>query len=288
LNASRPPFFRLLLRAAAAWSAHRGASKGAALAFYALFSIAPILLLITAVAGYFFGADAVEGLVIRQIDGQIGANAAQLIQNLLAASGDRIIGITASAIAVAFVIIGATSVFAELKNSLDEIWERPPNTRSPLTALLGVHLLAFVLVLFLALLLIASLLANALFGILGQFAIGLSVQLSELLTWLSSALSFALIACLFAVIFKLCSSGCFSWRSVWAGSLFTTVLFSLGKYAIGQYLSRSGVTSVFGAAGSLIALLLWIYYSAQIFFLGAAFTRQYALSTQAPLQQPRQ
>lgn len=268
---------RVLVATMEAWVQHRGASKGAALAFYTLFSMTPILMMIIAVAGYFFGADAAQGQIMAQISGQIGPNGAQAIQALLAASRDGGSGILASVIAGLLLVIGATSVFTELKSSLDEIWDCPPNTQSTLGALIKTRLIAFALILILALLLVASLLANAVFGVLENHVIGSWSHFAELFGLLSSLLSYAVIACLFAVIYKMLPAKSLCWREVWIGAAFTTVLFSLGKYGIGLYLSSSGITSSFGAAGSLIALLLWIYYSAQIFFLGAEFTRQYAL-----------
>jgi membrane protein len=260
-----------------AWIQHRGASKGAALAFYTLFSMTPILMMVIAVAGYFFGADAARGQIMAQISGQIGPNGAQAIQALLAASRDVGSGMLASVIAGLLLIIGATSVFTELKSSLDEIWDCAPTTESALGTLIKTRLIAFGLILILALLLVASLLANAVFGVLENHAVGSWRHFAEPLGLLSSLVSYAVIACLFAVIYKMLPAKSLSWGEVWIGAAFTTVLFSLGKYGIGLYLSSSGITSSFGAAGSLIALLLWIYYSAQIFFLGAEFTRQYAL-----------
>lgn len=267
----------LLAAATMAWVRHRGASKGAALAFYTLFALTPILMVVIAVTGYFFGQDAARGQIMAQIGGQIGPNGAQAIQALLAASRDVGSGMLASAIAGVLVFIGATSVFTELKSSLDDIWDCASSTESALGGLIKTRLLAFGMILILALLLVAALLANAVFGVLEHHAIGNWSRLAELLGLLASLFSHAVIACLLAVIYKMLPAQSLSWSEVWIGAAFTTVLFGLGKYAIGLYLLSSGIASSFGAAGSLIALLLWIYYSAQIFFLGAEFTRQYAL-----------
>jgi len=269
--------YSLLAAAMLAWVRHRGASKGAALAFYTLFSMTPILMVVIAVAGYFFGQDAARGQIMAQISGQIGPNGAQAIQALLAASRDVGSGMLASVIAGVLVFIGATSVFTELKSSLDDIWEAASGAESAFAALIKTRLLAFGLILILALLLLASLLANAVFGVLEHHAVGHWSRFAELLGLLSSLLSYAVIACLFAVIYKMLPAQALSWSEVWIGAAFTTVLFSLGKYGIGLYLLSSGIATSFGAAGSLIALLLWVYYSAQIFLLGAEFTRQYAL-----------
>lgn len=268
------PFFIDTIKA---WIDHRAASKGAALAFYTLFSMTPILMLVIAVVGYFFGEDAAQGQIMAQISGQIGPNGAQTIQALLAASRDATSGIVASVIATLLIIIGATSVFTELKTSLDEIWGCNQTSQTPVGGLIKTRLLSFALILILALLLVASLVANAVFGVLENYAVGIWSHFAELFSLLSSLVSFGVIACLFAVIYKTLPALPLPWSDVWIGAAFTALFFSLGKYAIGLYLSNSGISSIFGAAGSLIALLLWIYYSAQIFFLGAEFTRQYAL-----------
>jgi membrane protein len=237
----------------------------------------PILMLVIAVAGYFFGENAAQGQIITQISSQIGPNAAHTIQVLLVASRNTTSGIMASLIATLLMIIGATSVFTELKTSLDEIWGCKKTSQTPVVRLIKTRLLSFALILVLALLLVASLVANAVFAVLENYAVGIWSDFAELFSLLSSLVSFGVIACLFAVIYKTLPAMSLPWSDIWIGAIFTALFFSLGKYAIGLYLSSSGVSSIFGAAGSLIALLLWIYYSAQIFFLGAEFTRQYAL-----------
>jgi membrane protein len=268
------PFFIDTIKA---WIDHRAASKGAALAFYTLFSMTPILMLVIAVAGYFFGEDAARGQLMAQISGQIGPNGAQAIQTLLAASRDTNSGIMASVVATLLMLIGATSVFTELKISLDEIWGCNQTSQSPVGGFIKTRVLSFMLILILALLLVASLVANAVFIVLENYAVGIRSSFTGLFSLLSSLVSYGVIACLFAVIYKTLPEEQLPWSDVWVGAAFTSLFFSLGKYAIGLYLSNSGISSIFGAAGSLIALLLWIYYSAQIFFLGAEFTRQYAL-----------
>ena len=234
-------------------------------------------MLVIAVTGYFFGEDAAQGQIMTQISGQIGQNGAQTIQALLAASRDATSGIVASVIATLLMFIGATSVFTELKISLDEIWGCNQTCESPVGGLIKTRLLSFVLILLLALLLVTSLMANAIFGVLENYAVGIWSSFAALFSLLSSIVAYGVITCLFAVIYKALPAVQLPWSDVWIGAAVTTLFFSLGKYAIGLYLTNSGITSIFGAAGSLIALLLWIYYSAQIFFLGAEFTRQYAL-----------
>lgn len=260
-----------------AWIDHRAGSKSAALAFYTLFSLAPILILAIATAGYFFGADAAQGEIIAQVEGLMGPNGAQAIQALLAGARDPAAGLTATLVASVLLLVGATNVFVELKGSLDELWNVKPRQGLALLVFLRARLRAFGLVLVLAFLLLVSLVLSAALAVLERYAGGIWGNLYEPLAILSSVIAFGVIAFLFAVIYKVLPDAPLSWRDVWIGAAVTAGLFSLGKYAIGLYLGNSGVASSFGAAGSFIALLLWIYYSAQIFFLGAEFTRYYAL-----------
>jgi membrane protein len=261
-----------------AWVDHRASSKGAALAFYTLFSMAPILILAIAGAGYFFGAEAAQGEIIAQVEGLVGPNGAQAIQALLAGARNPSSGLIATLVATAVLLVGATSVFVELKGSLDELWGIEPPKGLAVIVFLRTQLHSFGLVLVLAFLLLVSLVLSAGLTVVERYASGIWGSTWNLLSMLSSLISFAVIACLFAVIYKFLPNVSLSWRDVGIGAVFTAALFSLGKYFIGLYLGNSGVASSFGAAGSLIALLLWVYYSAQIFFLGAEFTRQYALA----------
>ena len=267
----------VLTESLTSWINHRGASKGAALAFYTLFSMTPILVLAIVVAGYVFGAEAAQGEIVAQVQGLVGPNGAQAIQALLAAARDPGSGRVATAVASVLLLLGATSVFAELKGSLDELWGIDKPGQSAFGELLKTRLLSFGMVLVLAFLLLVSLVVSAALAMLERHAGGVLGSSATVLATITSVISFGVIACMFAVIYKTLPDAPLSWRDVWIGAAFTAGLFSLGKYAIGLYLGNSGVASSFGAAGSLIALLLWVYYSAQIFFLGAEFTRQYAL-----------
>ncbi len=267
----------VLGRSMVAWIDHRASSKGAALAFYTLFSLAPILILAIAGAGYFFGAEAAQGEIIEQVEGLVGHNGAQAIQAMLVGARDPASGLAATIIASVLLLVGATSVFVELKGSLDELWGIAPPKGLGIVVFLRTRLHAFGLVLVLAFLLLVSLVLSAALTVLERYAGGVWSSSYGVFAMLSSAIAFAVIACLFAVIYKVLPDALLSWRDVWIGAIFTAGLFSLGKYAIGIYLGSSGIASSFGAAGSLIAVLLWVYYSAQIFFLGAEFTRQYAL-----------
>jgi membrane protein len=251
-----------------AWIDHRAASKGAALAFYTLFSMTPILILAIAGAARFLGAEAAQGEIIALVEGMLGREGAEAIRSLLASARDRDTSLVAALIASVVLLVAAAAVFVELKGSLDELWGFEPPKGRAVIAFLRTQLHSFGLVLVLALLLLASLALGAVIEV---------VTPGSDRAWLPSILSFGVVACLFAVIFKVLPEVALSWRDAWIGASFTAILFSLGKLAIGLYLGRSSVPGGFGAAGALIAVLLWVYYSAQIFFLGAEFTRQYAL-----------
>lgn len=259
------------------WIDDRASSKGAALAFYTLFSMAPILVLAVALAGYFFGTEAAEGELVNQLRGLVGENGAEAAQAMLAAARDKEAGLISTIVATSLLIIGATTVFAELKVSLDELWEvEPAKEESGLWGLIRTRLLSFGIVLVLGFLLMVSLIVSAVLAVVENYVGGMwgfSAHLFSVISWI---FSFCVIAFLFAVIYKMLPSIPLSWHDVWIGSLATAGLFILGKYLIGLYLGNSGVTSSFGAAGSVIALMLWVYYSASIFFLGAEFTRIYA------------
>lgn len=261
------------------WTEHQAASRGAALSFYTLLSLAPILVLVISIAGLFFGAEAARGELFAQISGLIGDTGAAAVQGVLAATQRTDGGVFATLVAVGMLVVGATTVFAELKSSLDAIWE----TREPVTngiwAYLRKRVLSFGLVLVLAFLLLVSLAVNAALAILQHYwsqlwtesSFGLAAEI------FSTLLSFGTVTLLFAVIFRMLPPVRVTWRDVLPGALITTLLFQVGKRLIGLYLGNSAVASSYGAAGSVVALMMWVYYSAQIFFFGAELTRQYAL-----------
>ncbi|MCG2584443.1 YihY/virulence factor BrkB family protein [Massilia sp. TS11] len=273
----RAPLVDVLVCAVREWLAHRAASKGAALAYYTLFSMAPVLVLVIAIAGLFYGKQAAQGELLHQLTTLLGPQAAQTIQLVLAGARDEASGRLATLIASGLLIFGATTVFAELKDSLDEIWELPRAADSGLLAAILTRLQAFSIVLALGFLLLVSLVISAGLAVLERVLTGVWQEAAVLLGWVASGSSFLVIAALFAVIYKTLPRAHLSWRDVTIGAFGTAALFVLGKFAIGLYVGNSGVANSFGAAGSLIALLLWVYYSAQIFFLGAEFTRQFAL-----------
>ena len=259
------------------WFDHRGSSMGAALAFYTLFSLAPIIVLVLAIAGWFYGPQAAQGELFAQLRGLVGAQGAEAIQAVLAGAQNKEEGRLATMVAGALLLFGATTVFAELKASLDAIWQVPPLTKGTVWDTVRTRLLSFGMVLVLAFLLMVSLVISAALTLLEKFWGNYWTDAGIALTVINMLISFVVIAALFGVIFKMLPRVKLSWRDVTIGAIGTAALFTLGKYAIGAYIGNSGVASSYGAAGSLIAVLLWVYYSAQIFFLGAEFARQYAL-----------
>jgi membrane protein len=275
------PFSRKVVHvmrcAVSEWMEHRAASKGAALAFYSLFSLAPILVLVIAVAGFFYGTEAAQGQLMGQLRGLVGAQGAETIQAILAGARNKDTGLIATIVASVLLVVGATSAFAELKDSLDEIWDVPPPKDASWWDTVRTRLLSFGLILTLGLLLMTSLVISAALNVVEKFIGGMWHDATVILGWVASGFSFLVIAVMFGAIYKLLPRTKLSWHDVSIGALGTAIMFVLGKFLIGLYIGNSGATSSFGAAGSLIALLLWVYYSAQIFFLGAEFARQYAL-----------
>ncbi|MGV7209980.1 YihY/virulence factor BrkB family protein [Oxalobacteraceae bacterium A2-2] len=269
------------------WLEHRAGSMGAALAFYTLFSLAPILVLVLAVAGFFYGQQAAQGELFSQLHGLVGAQGAEAIQLVLAGAHSKEQGKLATVVAGVLLLFGATTVFSELKASLDVIWQVPPLTSGTVWDVVRTRLLSFGMVLVLAFLLMVSLVVSAALALLEHFWDARWRDAGLVLEVLNAAIGFIVIAGLFAVIFKMLPRVRLAWRDVVVGALGTAALFTAGKYAIGAYIGNSGVASSFGAAGSMIALLLWVYYSAQIFFFGAEFARQYALQAGSLRHHPR-
>jgi membrane protein len=269
---------RLVLAALRAWVQHRAPSKGAALAFYALFSMAPILVLVMGIAGSFLGSQAVEGELYAQMKDFLGPIGALAVQSMVADAHLPGSGHLATGLASILLVVGATSLFVELKDSLDDIWNVQTPVPTGFKALLQGRLLSFCLVIVLALLLLAILAVHAALALAGTLWASHWTPAPTLVSGLSHLFTFVVIASLVGVVYKMLPEVKLSWRDVAIGALATAALFSLGNQLIAAYLVHSAVGSSFGAAGSVAALLVWIYYSAQVFFLGAEFTREFALS----------
>jgi membrane protein len=275
LNPKR--FFQLLVTAVKAWVADYAPSMGAAISYYTVFSLAPLLVIVIAMAGAFFGREAVQGMVVAQLASLIGNDGAELVEGLVASASDTDKGLVAGLISFFVLLVGATTVFAELQSALDRIWHVPESKKpSGLLAMVRARLLSFGLILGLAFLLMVSLAVSAGVAAFGAWMGGLMPGWEILLQVLNTLVSLGVATLLFAMIYKLMPSTVIRWRDVWVGALVTAVLFEIGKLLIGLYLGKSGVTESFAAAGSLVVLLAWVYYAAQIFLLGAEFTKAYA------------
>jgi membrane protein len=265
----------LIKDAANGWSEHRASRIGAALAFYTVFSLGPILLLAVAVAGLFFGQGAARGEIHQQISNLIGPQAAAEVRMVLARAHRPTAGVVATAISVGTLLLSADTALVELKSGLDEIWSVPAASPRWYWAYVRTRLVSIALILVLGLLLLASLLFSAALGALETLSQGMLV-VGVILRWTNFLVSFALAALLFATVYKVLPRVKLAWRDVAVGALITAVLFIVGKLAIGVYLGSSTIASTYGAAGSVIVVLLWVYYSAQVFLLGAELTRGYA------------
>ena len=264
----------LLKDTAASWSADYAPSMGAALSYYSLFSIAPLLLIVIGIAGVVFGEEAARGAIFAQLQGLIGHESAKAVQALLQAADKPRQGLVSTVIGVAVLLLGAMTVFGELQNALDRIWRAPARVApSGLWNLVRTRLLSFGMVLGVAFLLIVSLVLSTALAALGQWwgpAFGALAHGVDLLV------SFGLITIVFALIYRFIPRVHVAWHDVWLGAAVTSLLFAVGKFLIGLYLGKASVASSFGAAGSLVILMIWVYYSAQIFLFGAEFTWVYA------------
>ena len=268
---------RLCKKALRAWSDDFAPSMGAAIAYYTVFSLAPLLVIVIAVAGAVFGREAVSGQITEQLAGLIGDDGAMVVQGLVASASDTTRGLVAGTVSLAVLLVGATTVFAELQSALDRIWHVPEREKPQgLRAILRARLLSFGLIMGLAFLLMVSLAASAATAALGGWLQGLLPSSAWLLQTVNTAVSLGLTTVLFGMIYKLMPTVPIAWRSVWVGAGITAVLFELGKLLIGTYIGRSGLTESYQAAGSLVVILAWVYYAAQVFLLGAEFTKAYA------------
>jgi len=254
-------------------------SMGAALAYYTIFSLAPLLIIVIAVGGLAFGAQAARGEILLQLQGLLGRDGALAVQALLTSASHPVTSVAASVVGLVTLIIGATSVFAELQDDLDRIWRSPyAKRRQPIWTLVRSRLLSFGLILAIGFLLLVSLVVSAGLAALGKWWGPMFKGWQVALQTLNLVVSVVISTILFTLIYKLLPRARVAWSDVWIGAFVTAILFTLGKFGIGLYLGTSGVTSGFGAAGSIVVLLVWVYYSSQIFLLGAEFTWVYAHS----------
>jgi membrane protein len=258
------------------WQRDDALTLGAALAYYTIFSIAPLLVLVIAFAGLVFGRKAAEGQLVGQIQDAIGPAGAQMIEGMIARASRPASGIVATAVSLLTMGLGASGIFGQLQAALNKIWEVHGKTRGGVRGHLQRRAAAAAMVLGIGVLLLASLGASAALAIVHEEIQARAPVLSVVLPFANAALSFAVVTALFAMIFKMLPEVRIEWRDVWLGAVVTAILSGVGRWLIGLYLGRAGVTSVYGAAGSLVLVLLWIYYSAQLLLLGAEFTEVYS------------
>lgn len=250
-------------------------SRGAAIAFYAITSIGPLLLIVIAVAGLVFGEDAARGALISQLGDAMGEQSAAFLQAAVGSASNHRSGVLATAIGVVSLIVTASGVFGEMQTALNAIWHASPEG-TPVTRLIKARLTSLTLVVTLGFLLLVSLVIGAAIAAVGQLLNAAMPFTAALLHLLNVFVSMILLAAIFAAIYKILPDTHLRWRDVLVGALVTALLITIGKLAIGIYIGTSGIASSYGAAGSVLASLLWIYYSAQIFLFGAEFTRAYA------------
>ncbi len=269
---------RILTAAAQAWVDDRAPRMGAALAYYTLFSIAPLLVIVLSVAGLVFGEQAARGELFAQLAALVGPDGARTIESLLESVSRPGQGILGTVVGVLLMVFGATTVLAELQDAMDRILRVPEAaTSNGVLSWLRVRLLSLGLVLGIGFLLMVSLLLSAALAALGKWSAPyFSDDWLLLASLLNFGLSFGFVATLFAMLYKWLPRAAIGWHDVWLGAVITALLFSVGKWGIGLYIGRTSVASGYGAAGSLVVLMLWVYFSAQIFLFGAEITSVHA------------
>ena len=248
------------------------------MAYYTVFSLAPLFIIAVAIAGLVFGREGAQGQIFEQLRTLIGETSASAVEDVVeSATSKPATGVLATIVGFVALIIGASGVFAQMQASLNAIWRvQPKPERGVFWGLVQDRILSFGFILIVGFLLLISLILSAIIAFIGQWFGGFLPGVEMLIQILNAIISLGIITLLFAMIFKFLPDVKIAWRDVWIGALITAALFTIGKEVLGLYLGKSGVASSYGAAGSLIVLLLWVYYSAQIVFFGAEFTKAYA------------
>jgi membrane protein len=269
-------FWHLVREAAIGWWNDRATSLGAAIAFFTVFSLAPMLLIVIAVAGLVFGHEAAQGAIVSELGGMLGKTSATLIETMIASASNVQAGAFGTIVGVVTFLVLVTGAVLELQDDLNQIWKVTPSERYGLWQIVRTRLLSIALVIGFGFLLLVSLLLDAGLSALGAYLESGFSGATLILSTLNAGASFLIAVLLFAMIYKILPAVDLTWRDVAVGALVTGVLFTLGKILIGWYLGTSGVESSYGAAASLITILLWIYYSSLILLFGAEFTKAYA------------
>jgi len=270
--------WRLLKVAFAGWWNDRAMSLGASIAFFTVFSLAPMLLAAIAVAGLAFGREAAQGAIVAELGGMIGNNEASFLETMIASAGNVGSGIIGMSVGIVTFILLVTGAVVELQDNLNIIWKAKPPASYGALSFIRTRLVSLALVLGIGFLLLVSLIIDTGLTADGSYLEANFSGATVILRFLNSLVAFAVATLLFAMMFKLLPAVDIQWSDVWTGSLVTALLFTVGKFLIGYYLGKSNVASSYGAAASIITILLWIYYSSLILLFGAEFTKAYAES----------
>jgi len=259
------------------WRKHDPFQLAAALAYYTIFSMAPLLIIAIGIAGIVFSQESAQRQVFETLQDLIGSDGAKTIQEIIKNTGNERSGLLATAIGILVLLIGAGGVVGQLQVSLNKVWEIETDPAAGWWDVLRGRFLSYALVLGIGFLLLVSLIVTAVLSALSRYVSALVPALTVLWPFIDIIVSFTFITVLFAIIYKVLPDVDVPWKDVWIGAAITSVLFSIGKLAIGIYLGQSSISSSYGAAGSVVTILLWVYYSALIFFFGAEFTRYYSM-----------
>jgi membrane protein len=277
MKRNRKPVWQFVKQTVTQWFEDDPFQLAAALSYYTLFSLAPLLIIVIAIAGFAFGREAAQNQIVETLQGMIGQESAQAIQGMIQnASNKPKTGMISTVIGIIALLIGAGGVVGQLQTSLNTIWGVAPKPGQGVWGFVRQRFISFGMILGIAFLLLVSLVVSALLSGLTKIMGTLFGGTAFVAHGLDLVVSFAFVTALFAMIYKFLPDVRIQWRDVWIGAALTSFLFTIGKLLIGLYLGSSGVTSTYGAAGSLITVLLWVYYSSLIFFLGAEFTQVYA------------
>lgn len=260
------------------WSEDKASRLAAALAYYTIFSIAPLLVIVIAIAGLVFGEEAARGEIVAQIQGLVGRSGAEVIETAIQNANQPATGRIASIISIGALLFGAIGVFAQLQDALNTIWEVQPKPDRPIKGFVRRNVLSFTMVLGIGFLLLVSLVLSATLSAISTYFSHLVPGFDVVWQLINFVVAFAISTFLFAMIFKFLPNVHITWGDVWIGAIITSLLFSIGRFFLGWYLGNGSFGSTYGAAGSLIIILAWVYYAAQILFFGAEFTQVYARS----------
>ena len=267
--------YEIAIDALDGWSRHKALRLGASVAFYTMFSITPLFLIALAIAGFLFGEQAARRQLFDQLSGLVGRESGEALQAIIASAHQPTAGWWATTIALVTLFVGATGVFVELQDALNTIWQVQRKPGGTIRHFVKDRLLSFAMMLAIGFLLLVSLIVSAALTAVGHVMAGYISTASIVGQVLNFLLSFGIITLLFAMIFKILPDVRVSWQNTWLGAAFSALAFNVGKFVLGFYLARTSVSSSYGAAGSLVIILMWVYYSSQTLFLGAEFTRAY-------------